>query len=309
MILHLFPLGVFATWLVTVNISTESSEYAITEWVIPASFLAYFMVIIAPGQWIANSCAFVLSMVYLMYQIYTKYNVLPVPLIAASLLAIFYFTVGSRMLYQKFRDIYKVLFDNQKLIANMRRVLESFPEGVIIRSRSFMSKFSYYYTNNKFDSTIVDLKDSIANNRYKEIEESLESLKVTVNSFDDITSNNQVFITANEFLKQREREIKGRQILTSTCKILNDDFDISRDVEDETNYKFCTVKTLKVNWEGNPDSYLHVFIDTTDIYKLEKANNNIRCQKIMFASSSHEFRTPLNAILNSFSLIKMITQD
>jgi len=48
---------------------------------------------------------------------------------------------------------------------------------------------------------------------------------------------------------------------------------------------------------------MHVFIDTTDILKLEEAKNNIRCQKIMFASASHEFRTPLNAIVNSLSFI------
>jgi len=62
------------------------------------------------------------------------------------------------------------------------------------------------------------------------------------------------------------------------------------------------VKTQKVDWEGI-NSYLHVFIDTTNIVKLEEAKNNIKCQKIMFASVSHEFRTPLNAIMNSYQFI------
>ena len=66
--------------------------------------------------------------------------------------------------------------------------------------------------------------------------------------------------------------------------------------------KKFNVKTFNINWEGNP-SYMHVFIDITDIQKLEEANNNIRCQKIMFASVSHEFRTPLNAIMHSYSFI------
>ena len=69
------------------------------------------------------------------------------------------------------------------------------------------------------------------------------------------------------------------------------------------------IKTLKVNWEGNKNSFMHVFIDTTDIMKLEEANNNIRCQKIMFASASHEFRTPLNAILNSFKFVEGMWRD
>ena len=62
------------------------------------------------------------------------------------------------------------------------------------------------------------------------------------------------------------------------------------------------VKSLEVEWEGNP-CYMHVFIDTTDILKLEEAKNNIKCQKIMFASVSHEFRTPLNAMINSYKFI------
>lgn len=72
--------------------------------------------------------------------------------------------------------------------------------------------------------------------------------------------------------------------------------------EEEVEQSF-NIKTLKIGWEGNKNSFMHVFIDTTDILKLEEAKNNIRCQKIMFASASHEFRTPLNAIVNSLSFI------
>ena len=64
------------------------------------------------------------------------------------------------------------------------------------------------------------------------------------------------------------------------------------------------MKTLKISWEGNPNSFMHVLIDTTNIAQLEEAKSNIKCQKIMFASASHEFRTPLNAIVNSFNFIK-----
>lgn len=64
------------------------------------------------------------------------------------------------------------------------------------------------------------------------------------------------------------------------------------------------LKTLRINWEGNDDAYMHVFIDTTQTVKLEEAHNNMKCQRIMFANASHEFRTPLNSIINSYEFIE-----
>ena len=74
-------------------------------------------------------------------------------------------------------------------------------------------------------------------------------------------------------------------------------------LEDQLYHQFM-LKTLKINWEGNHNSFMHVLIDTTNVIELEKAKNNIKCQKIMFASASHEFRTPLNAILNSLKFVR-----
>jgi len=83
-----------------------------------------------------------------------------------------------------------------------------------------------------------------------------------------------------------------------------------REIEDEklsgsdtdTTIQTFHVESLNVEWEGS-SSFMHVFIETTNIVNLEKAKNNIKCQKIMFASASHEFRTPLNAIMNSYQFI------
>jgi hypothetical protein len=73
--------------------------------------------------------------------------------------------------------------------------------------------------------------------------------------------------------------------------------------EEEGCEKVFSVKSMKVGWKGKP-CFMHVFFVNEDILNLEKANNNIKLQKIMFASVSHEFRTPLNAIIHSFSLTK-----
>ena len=69
--------------------------------------------------------------------------------------------------------------------------------------------------------------------------------------------------------------------------------------------KFYNVKSLKVDWDNNKDSYIYAFIDTTDVknFEFQKARNE--CLQIMFSSVTHEFRTPINAFSNSVSLIEM----
>ena len=78
--------------------------------------------------------------------------------------------------------------------------------------------------------------------------------------------------------------------------------------EDLTEERVFGVKSLEVIWEGKP-SFMHVLIDSTDILKLEEANNNIKCQKIMFTSISHELRTPLNAISNCYFILSQKLLD
>ena len=72
---------------------------------------------------------------------------------------------------------------------------------------------------------------------------------------------------------------------------------------------YYSVKTIKVSWEDNQHSYLHVFIDTTQIKKLEEERAKGKCQQLMFTSISHELRTPLNAFVNSTQLIGITLAD
>ena len=49
---------------------------------------------------------------------------------------------------------------------------------------------------------------------------------------------------------------------------------------------------------------MHVFINTTQVKKLEQERANRQYQHMMFASLSHELRTPINAFSNSLYLIR-----
>ena len=50
---------------------------------------------------------------------------------------------------------------------------------------------------------------------------------------------------------------------------------------------------------------MHVFVNTSSIKKYEKEKAINKCLHIMFSSISHEFRTPLNAFMNSTELVEI----
>ena len=112
-----------------------------------------------------------------------------------------------------------------------------------------------------------------------------------------------------ELIKFQEKEVDQSQsfeqhnIEIECFESLNQSEEFKLDNEIKTVSKIYGVKTIKISWDGYSNAYMHVFVDMTNIVKLEQANNDIKCQKIMFASTSHEFRTPLNAILNSYKFI------
>ena len=67
------------------------------------------------------------------------------------------------------------------------------------------------------------------------------------------------------------------------------------------------IKTRRVlfnNENYQRSLYLHIFIDTTQICQLEEAKAQNKYQKQMLANVSHEFRTPLNAMKMSLTLMK-----
>jgi signal transduction histidine kinase len=95
-----------------------------------------------------------------------------------------------------------------------------------------------------------------------------------------------------------EKVLKDGQQQTHQIEILQE----SSGEDSSTSNKFSsfTLKTVKVEWDKYKDSCLHLFINTTAISKFETEKARNKCQKIMFASMSHEFRTPLNAINAAF---------
>lgn len=74
---------------------------------------------------------------------------------------------------------------------------------------------------------------------------------------------------------------------------------------DEQTTSYYMVKSMRVKWNKQHNSFMHLFIDTGSIKNLEKQKAINKCQHIMLSSISHEFRTPMNAFSNALELLKI----
>ena len=117
----------------------------------------------------------------------------------------------------------------------------------------------------------------------KNIQEVLEQLEVAQPVFKD-----------GEVLSSQNGDMEVEQLM------YNNSFERVKKEES----KFYSIKTIKVAWMDNNNSFMHVFIDNTNVKRLSKEKAMNKCLHIMFSSISHEFRTPLNALMNATSILK-----
>ena len=138
-------------------------------------------------------------MCYLMIRIYYKYQLMPTTLWISCILGSAYFTNAARMLYLQVRELYKLLLENKRLNSEMKRVLEIFPHGVIIQSRTKETLSKIHFSNQDFQSQICSLKDDI---------KELRSIKVLYKKSQDENSK-QLKSNLFNFLLNQEKKLKG----------------------------------------------------------------------------------------------------
>ena len=192
---------------------------------------------------------------------------------------------------------------NENLIQENKRLIEVFPEGVLIQKPASDANYQLCWSNKKFNRHICKLQNTI---------NQLKDFKIKFHG-DDREGSEDAFNRSHhnlyELIKFQEKEVDQSQsfeqhnVEIECFESLDESEESKLDNEIKKVSKIYGVKTIKISWDGDSNAYMHVFVDMTNIVKLEQVNNDIKCQKIMFASTSHEFRTPLNAILNSYKFI------
>ena len=203
-----------------------------------------------------------------------------------------------------------VIYNNQDLIATIKRILEVFPEAIIIQSIDRDSdKLVMQFANDTANKDIIKYEESLG----KPIQD--ESLSYVLKTSDKFTRTCQSFqasekdcYTLSEVL-QSHAYIAQINKFETTSSVEFCSKDQVGDNEDTIDQRFYDIKTVCVKWNDNENSFVHVFINTTTIkrFEMEKTRNEVL--QMMFSSVSHEFRTPINAFTNSMLLIESIYQQ
>lgn len=307
LIIHLAPkmsgnivsISIFVVMVTTARINTGGREYVLTEYMITSLTFIFILFQLCPNNWKANVLAYGLGSLYFHEHNRHKYETIAPAVTIACIVSTVYVTVANYLMYSKFRTLYRLLFQNETLLNEIKRLLRVFPEAVIIQSSTQEGKREITFKNQEFENIIADLNKNV---------EELSSVNIRIES--DKT-NLKFSSNLCELIKKQERKLKKANIVEQhKVKFLsksveeNSFFVNDGTAGDEIPARIFNIKSLRVDWAESKNAIMHVFIDTTSLYRLEEANTSIRWQKIMFASASHEFRTPLNAIINSYSFIK-----
>jgi len=315
MVVLAIPIFIIGLMNILANIMILTDTYLFDEYLI-CGFTCQFLVIsVVPTQWKVSPIASVLGELYVAVNVYALYDNIPPSFMVSIVFSKIFFVLSNYVLDLRFRELYKTIIDNENLLKQNRKLMEAFPDGVVVETKDAQMSQKVLFSNNKFNHQIRDIRNQI---------QKLEDVSVKLNC---IENNHKVNFESSlqQFLSQQQRKIDWDPLLVQEQLGVSIEWPRKQDsvagihkeedknVESADNWednsqddyetKVFNIKTLEVIWDNIP-WYMHVFIDTTDLTKLEEANDSIRCQKIMFTSVSHELRTPLNGIINFYQLIE-----
>ena len=197
------------------------------------------------------------------------------------------------------------IHNNVQLVKTIKRILQVFPEGFLIQSLEEKSaNLLLQFVNNTAIKNIIRYDDPLGK---PILDEKLNykinlidnTSKITTNIDDEEKINIQ---SLSELLRSHVESIeKYGAEATSSIQLRES----SQNTDSESLIcKHYNLKSVKVKWGTNKNSFIHVFVNTTAFkqFEVEKARNE--CLQLMFSSISHEFRTPLNAFTNSVLLLE-----
>ena len=204
---YIVTVSILFFFYLNAKITTGEDEYKFSEYYVSTITISYLLIVILPSQWKINSLSFVAGLGYCYYEVCVKYgDQVPEDLKIVFISGSTYFTVTSLVLYLRLRTLYGLVSKTEKLIDEMKRLLQVFPESVIIRtSGEDEVKKKKYFANHQFNTRICDIQNEIL---------KINKIKCQISSQnDDLNQTKQFQVTLQSFLKQQEEKCNSNTLV------------------------------------------------------------------------------------------------
>ena len=288
-----------------VNGNLTRSYYSIYEPWFVYCYFSQFWSLMMWINWRKVVLAHVLVMTYSWIRVAYQYTNVEFILYPSVISGTMYFSFTSLMIAKHIKEMLYLIKENKQLIHTIKTILQTFPEGVIIRSLDEVTKKTITkFANDVFQNTITKLLDESSN--------SHNDTEVNIWVKNDGNSTEEQITSFEDFVNQQEDQVTMQANLNKISEQIIEIRHKVQHINDEGNScdeefkveSVYNVKSVGVAWENNKLSFMHVFIDMTNVQNLEKIKATNKCQQLMFSSVSHEFRTPLNAFVNSTQIVE-----
>ena len=295
------PIYTFIAMVTLSNAAIDAEEFKVHEYLASTISFQFLVIILLPNHFISSCLAFTAGVLYMVGAVHYSFDEVPSSFNVSMLATLLFYYVARYVVNLRFNELFETIIRIEQLIKQSKRVMQIFPQGIIIESKGDLKSKKVMYSNDSFNNQIKNIRNKIE--QLKNIEVSIKNIKE--NSMQDQefkTDLHSYFrIQQNALIREGKTQIEQTGVTVSCCSNMDIAEELSTD--QQVSQKIFNIKSIEIVWEDKP-CLMHVFSDTTDLLKLEEANTNIRCQRIMFTSVSHELRTPLNGVINFYALIE-----
>ena len=149
-----------------------------------------------------NTISFIIGCVYYSIVVTYTYGEFPASLIFSLAATIFHYIFSLNSVYTQYREFHNAIFANERLVKEMKRLLEVFPESVVISSQNSETRQTTVWSNYQFEKNICEIHESI---------DELDRVFVKVNPNIDQGNGPKEYIadTLNNLIVKHQQQANG----------------------------------------------------------------------------------------------------
>ena len=188
--------------MISTHLSISEDTFIIDEFWVSLLACIYNLSVYIPHLSKINTISFIIGCVYYSVVVTYTYGEFPIALTLSLVATIFHYISGQYSVYTQYRQFHNVIFANERLVKEMKRLLEVFPESVFISSKDSETHQATVWSNYQFEKNICQVQDSI---------DELDKVLVKVNAITDQEEQSKEYIadTLNHLITKHQQQANG----------------------------------------------------------------------------------------------------